>query len=80
VYGLTGWHFMLILAFGIVPLTLWIIALVQIGGAKATSVVTVLWVALVTLVPLLGAVAWFAVGRRSVMQQPPAPPAPPIVQ
>lgn len=57
--------------FALVPFALWIVALVQIGGSRATVSATVVWVVIVTLVPLIGAIVWFAVGRRSVSQAPP---------
>lgn len=72
-YGLTGWHVMILLSFWIVPFVLWVIALVQIARTKAAAGPVVAWVVIVTLIPLVGAILWFAIGRRSLRGE--APPA-----
>jgi hypothetical protein len=72
--GLTGWH-LILLVLWIIPFVLWLIAVIQIAGAKAASGTTVGWLILVTLVPLIGAILWFSIGRASVQRQ--APPAQP---
>ena len=66
--GLTGWHVMIVLSFWIVPFVLWVIALVQIARSKAAAGPVVAWVVVVTLIPLVGAILWFAIGRRSVRE------------
>lgn len=63
--GLAGWH-VLILMVWLVPLVLWIVALVQIAQSRAEAGPTIGWIAVVTLVPLVGPILWFALGRRSV--------------
>ncbi|WP_434316857.1 PLD nuclease N-terminal domain-containing protein [Leifsonia sp. P73] len=70
-YGLTGWHVMVVLSFWIVPFVLWLIALVQIAKSKAAAGPVVAWVVLVTLIPLVGAIVWFAIGRRSLRESGP---------
>lgn len=63
--GLAEWH-VLILMVWLVPLVLWIVALVQIAQSRAEAGPTIGWIAVVTLVPLVGPILWFALGRRSV--------------
>lgn len=65
-YGLTGWHTMVVLSILVVPLTLWIIALVQIARSGGASGPVVGWVALITLVAVIGPILWFVIGRRSL--------------
>lgn len=69
--GLMGWH-VLLLAVWVVPLILWIIALVQIAQSRAAAGPTIGWIAVVTLVPLVGPILWFAIGRRSLSGPPSA--------
>jgi hypothetical protein len=71
--GLGGWHLLIIIT-GLLPFALWIIALVQIGSSRASVGATVVWVAIVTLVPLIGAIVWFIVGKRTIAQDPDEPP------
>lgn len=71
--GLAGWHLLIIIA-GLLPLALWIIALVQIGSSRGSVGATVVWVVVVTLLPLLGAIVWFIVGKRTMAQYPAEPP------
>jgi amino acid transporter len=73
--NLNGWH-LAILVSAIVPFALWIIALVQIAVSKAAASALVVWAIIVTLVPLIGPIVWFAIGKRTVTH-PPAPPSPP---
>ncbi|NUU07415.1 PLD nuclease N-terminal domain-containing protein [Leifsonia sp. C5G2] len=63
--GLAGWH-VLILMVWLVPLVLWIVALVQIAQSKSEAGPTIGWIAVVTLVPLVGPILWFALGRRRI--------------
>lgn len=70
--GLTGWH-LIMLALGIVPFVLWLIAVIQIAAAKAPAGPTVLWLILVTAVALIGPILWFAIGRSSIQRN--APPS-----
>ena len=67
-YGLTGWHVMVVLSFWIVPFVLWVIALMQIAKSKAAAGPVVAWVVVVTLIPLVGAILWFVIGRRSLRE------------
>jgi hypothetical protein len=67
-YGLTGWHVMIVLSFWIVPFVLWVVALVQIAKSKAAAGPVVAWVVIVTLIPIVGAILWFAIGRRSLRE------------
>lgn len=71
--GLTGWH-VIILLLSLAPFVLWIIAIVQIATSKATGGTIALWIVIVTLFPLIGAIVWFAVGRRTATQIIPAVP------
>ncbi|MEN2739216.1 PLDc N-terminal domain-containing protein [Microbacterium sp. X-17] len=71
-YGLTGWHVMVVLSFWVVPFVLWLIALAQIAKTRATAGPVVAWVLIVTLVPVVGAILWFAIGRRSLRGGSPA--------
>jgi hypothetical protein len=75
--GLTGWHLIMLLL-SLAPLVLWIVALVQIAASKATGGTIALWIVIVTLFPLIGAIVWFAVGRRTATQNIPAVPVRPL--
>ena len=66
--GLTGWHVMIVLSFSVVPFVLWLIALIQIAASKAAAGPVVAWVVIVTLIPVVGAILWYAIGRRSVRE------------
>ncbi|MFF9562251.1 PLD nuclease N-terminal domain-containing protein [Leifsonia sp. NPDC014704] len=70
--GLVGWH-VLILGMFVIPFILWLIAVIQIAAMRAAAGPTVGWLILVTLAPLLGAILWFTIGRRSLRQD--SPPA-----
>jgi hypothetical protein len=65
--GLTVWHLLILLA-----LVIWIVALVQIARSKGTAGAIVGWIAVVTLLPVVGPIIWFAIGRRTLRstQQP----------
>ncbi|HEY5222045.1 MAG TPA: PLDc N-terminal domain-containing protein [Microbacteriaceae bacterium] len=67
--GLTGWH-VIFLLFMILPFVLWIIAIVQIARTPASGTAIAVWILIVTLVPLVGAILWFAIGRRTAAQPP----------
>ena len=71
--SLVGWH-LAIIVFAIVPFALWIVALVQIAGSKAPVRELVVWAIIVTFVPVIGAIVWFVIGKRTA-PRPPAPPA-----
>jgi len=69
--GLTGWHLVL---FSPVPFVLWIIALVQIARSKAAAGTIAVWIVIVTLLPLVGPIVWFVVGKRTASQTVPLMP------
>lgn len=75
-YGLTGWHALIVLAVGVVPFVLWVVALVQIGRSRGPAGAMVAWIVLVTLAPWVGAIVWFAIGRRSLRAAGAPPPSP----
>lgn len=62
--GLTGWH-VLLLIFGAVPFVLWVIALVQVAVSRTTAAYVIAWIAVTTLVPLIGPILWFTLGRAN---------------
>ena len=68
--GFTGWH-LLVLVIYILPLVLWIISLVQIAKSRATGTNIALWVLVTTLIPLIGAILWFTIGKRTASPQQP---------
>lgn len=77
--GLTGWH-LIILMFWLAGFVLWIVALIQIVQSRAPGGTIALWIVVITFVPLLGAILWLAIGRRTapavtVNAAPPAGPA-----
>lgn len=47
-------------------LILWLIALISIGRSTATAVEKGVWSIVVLISPIIGAIAWFAIGRRAV--------------
>ncbi|MDN4613813.1 PLDc N-terminal domain-containing protein [Leifsonia sp. F6_8S_P_1B] len=63
--GLTGWHTIIM----VVLLLPWLIAVVQIARSKAPATPVVLWLVVVTVLPLIGALLWFAVGRASLRRE-----------
>jgi hypothetical protein len=63
--GLAGWHVLVILFVGVIPFVLWVIALVQVALSRTTAGYVVAWIAIATLVPVLGAILWFTVGRSN---------------
>ncbi|WP_313545383.1 PLDc N-terminal domain-containing protein [Leifsonia aquatica] len=62
--GLTGWH-ALMLIFWVVPFVLWVIALVQVALSRTTAAYVIAWIAVTTLVPLIGPILWFTLGRTN---------------
>jgi Phospholipase_D-nuclease N-terminal len=68
---LISWDHILIAAFFLlVPLVLWIIALIQIAASKAAAGPIVAWIVLTTLIPWIGAILWFTIGRKSLRAVP----------
>jgi hypothetical protein len=65
--SLAGWHIAL-LALGVLPLVLWLVALVQIAKSKATGGTIALWIVIITIFPLVGSIVWFVIGRRTAQQ------------
>ncbi|MCS5735045.1 PLDc N-terminal domain-containing protein [Herbiconiux daphne] len=68
------WHLVIILV-GIAAFVLFIAALVSIARApRASTGEKVIWIVVVLILPLLGSIVWFAVGRRfATAGDPPAP-------
>ncbi|GIT80409.1 hypothetical protein LLS1_20780 [Leifsonia sp. LS1] len=62
--GLAGWHTIMLLVW-VVPLVLWVIALVQIALSRTTAAYVIAWIAIATLVPVIGAILWFTLGRTN---------------
>lgn len=62
--GLVGWH-LLILTFGVGQLALWLVALVQIAISRTTAAYVIAWIAIATLVPVIGPILWLTVGRSN---------------
>jgi hypothetical protein len=65
--NLTGWH-MIILLFSLAPFILWLVALIQIAQSRASGGTIALWIVIITLIPLIGPILWFAVGKRTATQ------------
>jgi len=64
VSNLNGWH-LVILLIGIAAFVLFIAALVSIARAqRASTGEKVIWILVVLILPFLGSIVWFAVGRR----------------
>ena len=68
--GFTAWH-AIVLVISASPLILWIISLVQIAKSRAAGTTIALWVLVTTLIPLIGAILWFSIGRRTASPQEP---------
>lgn len=62
--GLAGWHVLLLIV-GVVPFVLWVIALVQVALSRTTAAYVIAWIAVTTLVPLIGPILWFTLGRAN---------------
>jgi Phospholipase_D-nuclease N-terminal len=52
-----------LVAVGVALLTLWGVALLQIARATMEDTARAVWVLIVVLAPVIGAIAWFAIGR-----------------
>lgn len=69
--GLIGWHILFIvlwLGVGGLAVTLWAVALLQIARSYLDATAKAVWVLIVVVAPILGALAWFLVGAQ---QAPP---------
>ena len=64
--GLTGWHAIILLFVFFLP---WLVSVIQIGRTKAPATPTVVWLLVVTLLPLVGPILWWAVGRGSLRRE-----------
>lgn len=64
--GLTGWHLIIITFLFFVP---WLISVIQIAKSKAPATPVVVWLLVVTLLPLVGPILWWVVGRSSVRRE-----------
>ncbi len=59
-----AWHIVIVLA-AVAAFVLFIAALVSIlKASRASTGEKVIWVLVVLILPLLGSIVWFAVGRR----------------
>jgi hypothetical protein len=70
--GLTGWHTIIVLFVFLLP---WLISVIQIGRSKAPATPVVVWLLLVTLIPVIGPILWLAVGRASLRRERGSSPA-----
>ncbi|MET1052183.1 MAG: PLD nuclease N-terminal domain-containing protein [Mycetocola sp.] len=71
--GLGGWHLLIVLFWLVIAagaVTLWAIALMQISRSLLEETAKAVWVLIVIIAPVLGALAWFFVGAY---QAPPNP-------
>lgn len=55
-YGLVG--------LAVLALDIW--AIINVVGSRATTGVKLLWVLLIVILPIIGLIAWFVAGPRSV--------------
>ncbi|MFJ3393227.1 PLD nuclease N-terminal domain-containing protein [Leifsonia aquatica] len=62
--GLAGWHALMLILW-VVPFVLWVIALVQVAVSRTTAAYVIAWIAVTTLVPLIGPILWFTLGRAN---------------
>ena len=63
--GLGGWELLVLLIFFLLPLGAWIIALVDITRSRFRSDTNrLLWIAIVTLAPVIGVLLYLVLGRR----------------
>lgn len=54
---------------GLATLVLAILAIVSIAQAKKSTVDTLIWVVVVLVFPLLGAIVWFVIGRTMTISR-----------
>lgn len=66
--GLTGWHLIILSVVFLIPLVLAMISIAR--NRTASGLEKAVWVLIVLLFPLLGAILWFIIGRRSQRQRP----------
>jgi hypothetical protein len=58
------WHLIIILA-GVAAFVLFIVALVSVVRApRASTAEKAIWILVILILPFLGPVVWFAIGRR----------------
>lgn len=62
-----GWH-VIILLLWLAPFVLWLVALIQIAQTRAPGGTIALWIVIITLIPLIGPILWFTVGKRTATQ------------
>ena len=63
--GLGGWELLIILLFFIVPGILWIVALIDVLRSEFDdSINKLIWVLVILLFPIVGAIIYFVIGRN----------------
>jgi len=76
--NLGGWEWLVLLVLFVVPLVLFICAMVSIGRhQQASGGEKVMWVLASLFFPFLGSILWFAIGKKSArgaLTQAGAPP------
>lgn len=46
-------------------IAMWVLALTQVAYANLEATAKALWVLIIIIAPLLGAIAWFFIGKKS---------------
>ena len=62
-----GWHLSVLLIY-VVPFVLWLIAIIQVARSGAQPTPLALWILIVTLIPVIGPILYWAAGRRSLRE------------
>jgi len=69
--GLAGWHLLILSVAFLIPLVLAAVSIAR--NRTASGLEKAVWVLIVLLFPLLGAILWFIIGRRAQPQRPGVP-------
>ena len=69
--GLTGWHLMILSVVFLIPFVLAAVSIAR--NRTSTGLEKAVWVLVILLFPLLGAILWFVIGRRSNRESPERP-------
>lgn len=68
--NLTGWHALILVGVLLLTVLPFILAIVSIARTRLSSgAETAVWVLIVVVAPLLGAILWFAIGRRGAIDR-----------
>jgi hypothetical protein len=66
--GLSGWHLIISTVVFFIP---WLLSIIQIAVSRGPATPVVVWILVVTLIPLVGPILWLTIGRGSLRRERP---------